>query len=202
MLKPGTTWSETYARCVALAPEAFDTDRIANLIDGDWRRVGTPGHHVSPVDGVAIQGPPRIEQRDADAAVQAAVLQHRSWRDTSLEVRTQKVTAALDDMTTHRELLAMLLVWEIGKPWRLACADVDRCIDGVRWYVENIDRQLALGTPAARSPLRAAQTPRARSTASRRTTCASPSTSSTCTCPRACSRRSAAPTSSLAASRR
>jgi acyl-CoA reductase-like NAD-dependent aldehyde dehydrogenase len=153
ILKPGTTWSETYARCVALAPEAFDTDRIANLIDGDWRRVGTPGHHVSPVDGVAIQGPPRIEQRDADAAVQAAVLQHRSWSDTSLEVRKQKVTAALDDMTTHRELLAMLLVWEIGKPWRLACADVDRCIDGVRWYVENIDRQLGLGTSAHRSPL-------------------------------------------------
>ena len=47
----------------------------------------------------------------------------------------------------------MLLVWEIGKPWRLACADVDRCLDGVRWYVEQIERQLAIGTGAQRGPL-------------------------------------------------
>ena len=32
--------------------------------------------------------------------------------------------------------------WEIGKPWRLATADVDRCVDGVHWYVEEIDRML------------------------------------------------------------
>ena len=43
----------------------------------------------------------------------------------------------------------MLLVWEIGKPWRLACADVDRGLDGVRWYVGEIERQLA----TARAPL-------------------------------------------------
>ena len=53
------------------------------------------------------------------------------------------MTAAVDEMSQHRDLLAMLLVWEIGKPWRLACADVDRGLDGVRWYVEEIERQLA-----------------------------------------------------------
>ncbi len=46
-------------------------------------------------------------------------------------------------MREHRDLLALLLVWEIGKPWRLACADVDRALDGVDWYVDEIDRQLA-----------------------------------------------------------
>ena len=34
-LKPGTTWSETYARCVAEAPEAFEPDRLLNLIRGE-----------------------------------------------------------------------------------------------------------------------------------------------------------------------
>ena len=53
------------------------------------------------------------------------------------------MTAAVDAMTEHRDLLALLLVWEIGKPWRLAGADVDRCLDGVRWYVGEIERQLA-----------------------------------------------------------
>ena len=56
-------------------------------------------------------------------------------------------------MAAHRDLLALLLVWEIGKPWRLACADVDRGLDGVRWYVEEIDRQLGLDGEAARGPL-------------------------------------------------
>ena len=51
--------------------------------------------------------------------------------------------AAVDAMTAERDTLALLLVWEIGKPWRLACADVDRALDGVRWYVEEIERQIA-----------------------------------------------------------
>ena len=41
----------------------------------------------------------------------------------------------------------MLLMWEIGKPWRLACADVDRALDGVRWYVEQIERQIVGRAP-------------------------------------------------------
>jgi acyl-CoA reductase-like NAD-dependent aldehyde dehydrogenase len=56
-------------------------------------------------------------------------------------------------MAAHRDLLALLLVWEIGKPWRLACADVDRGIDGVRWYVEEIDRQLDVAEAGGRGPL-------------------------------------------------
>jgi acyl-CoA reductase-like NAD-dependent aldehyde dehydrogenase len=153
ILKPGTSWTDTYARCNAVAPEAFDPDRILNLIDGEWRRTGTPGHHVSPIDATRIQGPPRIEHDDAVFAVKAAADQHERWRRLSLDERKARVTTALDEMTTHRELLALLLVWEIGKPWRLACNDVDRCIDGVRWYVEEIERQLAVGTPDERRPL-------------------------------------------------
>ncbi len=152
-LKPGTSWSETYARCVAAAPEAFDVDRISNLVGGTWQRVGTPGHHVSPLDMTAIQGPPRVEPATAAEAVQDALRQHEAWGRVDLDERRARVTQAVDDMTAHRDLLAMLLVWEIGKPWRLACADVDRCLDGVRWYVEQIERQLRTGTAEERRPL-------------------------------------------------
>jgi acyl-CoA reductase-like NAD-dependent aldehyde dehydrogenase len=140
--KPGTSWSETYARCVAEAPEAFDSDRLRNLIDGTWQRVGRPGYHVTPVDGSSIQGPPQVERSIAAAAVEAAVRQHADWSKVELDERRERVSAAVDMMAAQRDLLALLLVWEIGKPWRLACADVDRGLDGVRWYVEEIDRQL------------------------------------------------------------
>jgi acyl-CoA reductase-like NAD-dependent aldehyde dehydrogenase len=152
-LKPGTSWAETYARCVAEAPEAFEPDRLLNLMDGEWRRIGRPGDHVTPVDGTPIQGPPQVEASTAAAAVEAAVRQHAQWARVDLDERKERVTAAVDIMAASRDLLAMLLVWEIGKPWRLACADVDRGIDGVRWYVEEIDRQLSAGTAGARTPL-------------------------------------------------
>jgi acyl-CoA reductase-like NAD-dependent aldehyde dehydrogenase len=152
-LKQGTSWWDTYARCVRATPEAFDSDRLLNLVGGEWRRVGVPGDHVNPVDGSPIPGPPRVDFDQAVGAVKHAVGEHDAWGKVDLDERRSRVTAAVDAMTGHRDLLAMLLVWEIGKPWRLACADVDRCIDGVRWYVGEIERQLGPGTPDERRPL-------------------------------------------------
>ncbi|HWG74387.1 MAG TPA: aldehyde dehydrogenase family protein [Acidimicrobiales bacterium] len=151
-LKPGTSWWETYARCVAVAPEAFDSDRLRNLVRGEWRRMGTPGDHVTPVDGSPIPGPPRVSYDEAVSAVAHACDEHKLWGEVDLDERRSRVTAAVDAMTEHRDLLALLLVWEIGKPWRLACADVDRCLDGVRWYVGEIERQLQIGG-SPRQPL-------------------------------------------------
>ncbi|MFC1418301.1 aldehyde dehydrogenase family protein [Streptacidiphilus cavernicola] len=146
-LKPGTSWDDTYARCLAAAPEAFAPDRLLNLVRGGWHAVGTPGEHTTPLDGTPIPGPPRIDIAEAASAVDFAVDQHGAWSRTPLEQRKARVSAAVDALAEHRDLLAMLLVWEIGKPWRLACADVDRALDGVRWYLDNIDRQLAGRVP-------------------------------------------------------
>lgn len=141
-LKPGTDWSHAYARCCAVAPEAFGDDRVLNHWAGRWQRDGTPASAVSPVDGTVIAGPPRLPGDTATAAVRAALDQHRRWRAVGLPDRTARVRATLDALVEHRDLLALLLVWEIGKPWRSACADVDRCVSGVRWYVEEIDTML------------------------------------------------------------
>lgn len=141
-LKPGTSWSETYARCLAIAPEAFDEDRVRNLWDGRWQRDGVPLPSTSPIDGGEMAGPPMLSAAAAEAAVRAASDQHRAWREVPIADRRSRVSAALDALTEHRDLLAMLLVWEIGKPWKTAGADVDRCIEGVRWYVEEIGSML------------------------------------------------------------
>jgi acyl-CoA reductase-like NAD-dependent aldehyde dehydrogenase len=147
-LKPGTSWDDAYARARAVAPEAFETDRILNLIGGQWQQIGSPGRHVTPIDGTAIQGPPRVDHDTAVMAIAQAANEHKSWGHVDLDERKVRVKAAVEEMRTHRETLALLLVWEIGKPWRLACADVDRALDGVDWYLEQIERQLA-----GRSPL-------------------------------------------------
>ena len=147
-LKPGTAWNDVYALARAAAPEAFDADRILNLAGGEWKRSGTPGQHVTPVDGSPIQGPPRIDHDDAVAAVAHAANEHKAWGAVDLDERKRRVAAAVAELRVHRETLALLLVWEIGKPWRLACADVDRALDGVDWYLAEIERQLR-----GRSPL-------------------------------------------------
>lgn len=149
VLKDGTSWAETYRRCMEVAPEAFDSDRIRNLIGGEWTRAGSADLHRTPVDGSEIEGPPRIDHDEAAAAVDAAVRQHRVWASVGLDERRERVSRAVAAMREHRDLLALLLVWEIGKPWRLACADVDRALDGVDWYVAEADRQLAGRRPLA-----------------------------------------------------
>jgi acyl-CoA reductase-like NAD-dependent aldehyde dehydrogenase len=142
VVKPGTAWAEVYHRCQVAAPEAFHPDRLLNYWNGRWQRDGSPSPATSPVDGSTIAGPPRLDEAAAASAVRASYDQHQVWRALPLAERGARVDAALDALAEHRDLLSLLLVWEIGKPWRLATADVDRCIDGVRWYVEEIGGML------------------------------------------------------------
>ena len=146
-IKPGTSWVEVYARARAAAPEAFDADRILNLTGGDWQASGSVGKHTTPVDGSNIPGPPRLLRDEAGAAVAHAAGEHKRWGEVDLDERRSRVAAAVAELREHRDTLALLLVWEIGKPWRLACADVDRALDGVDWYLGEIERQLAGRTP-------------------------------------------------------
>ncbi len=143
-LKADTSWSDAWRRCLAVAPEAFQDDRVLNLWNATWQRDGRALPATTPlVDGSPIAGPPRLDRSTAHQAVRASLDQHRAWRHVPLDERRARVAATLDALTEHRELLALLLVWEIGKPWRLAQADVDRSIDGVRWYVDGIEPMLA-----------------------------------------------------------
>ncbi|MEV4994478.1 aldehyde dehydrogenase family protein [Streptomyces niveus] len=143
ILKPGTAWSDAWQQCLAVAPEAFRDDHVLNLWSASWQDGGRTLPATTPVDGSPIVGPPRLAADAAQQAVRASLDQHRAWRHVPLAERRSRVGATLDALTEHRELLALLLVWEIGKPWRLAQADVDRAIDGVRWYVDGVEPMLA-----------------------------------------------------------
>ena len=74
-VKKGTDWKSVYAQARSLAPEAFETDRLNNLIMGEWAAVGTPSTHVNPVDQMPIGGPPKIDHQTAiDAVVDDLVI--------------------------------------------------------------------------------------------------------------------------------
>ncbi|KOX16013.1 aldehyde dehydrogenase family protein [Nocardiopsis sp. NRRL B-16309] len=142
ILKPGTDWATLYERCRAIAPEAFAADRVLNRWGGEWRADGEPRTAHSPVDGSEIAGPPMLDGPTAARAVAAAATEHRAWTTVPLDERRERVRATVRAWGEHRDTLALALVWEIGKPWRLARQDVDRAISGVEWYLEEIDRML------------------------------------------------------------
>ncbi|HET9138344.1 aldehyde dehydrogenase family protein [Actinophytocola sp.] len=149
-------WSQLLERATKVASAAFFGDRLRNLHEGAWQDSGEPSALLTPVDQTSLGYLSKIDERTALAAVAHAHRQHQEWATVPLAERKARVTAAVEAMTAARDDLALLLAWEIGKPWKLACADVDRALDGVRWYLDNIERMLttdADGRPFDRRPL-------------------------------------------------
>jgi acyl-CoA reductase-like NAD-dependent aldehyde dehydrogenase len=148
-VRPGARWEDAYARCRSVAPEAFEPDRVRNLWNGQWQAAGSPAEATSPVDGGPIAGPPMLRLEQGLEAVAAAAAEHRDWTRVELDERRARVARCVDQLEAHRELLALLLVWEIGKPWRQALTSVDRTVTGVRWYLEEIEPMLSGRQPLA-----------------------------------------------------
>ena len=146
-LKAGTDFQSIFAKARSVAPEAFDETSIRNLIGGNWQVLGTTISHHSPVDNSEIIGPSMLNLSETEEAVRQAVLMDKDWTKVPLDERKAKVSHAIELLKANRDVIAQFLIWEIGKPWKLACADVDRCIEGVEWYLGQIDRQMEGRTP-------------------------------------------------------
>jgi len=139
-LSPAANWEKVLHDTVAQAPEAFGADNVVlNLVEGGWSHPGSGRHYESPVDGRSLGRIPMIDLETARSAVKFAKSESEDWARVDLDTRKEMVTKCLDGLREHRELLAYLLIWEIGKPLAQALSDVDRCITGVEWYVANIE---------------------------------------------------------------
>ena len=100
--------------------------------------------HIARIDADTRRAPSR-GRRPATA----------SWAADAAVDRNARVTAAVDALTADATC-RLLLAWEIGKPWQLACADVDRALDGVRWYVDEIEPACVDRPSSRRCPARSA----------------------------------------------
>ena len=148
VLVHGADWPTLYARARAAAPEAFGSDgHVLNLIEGQWGHPGYPKHFVSPCDGTPLCSFPMIDLPTAKRAVHFAAGEHTAWSVLDLDERKRRVAQCIEGLREQQELLAYLLVWEIGKPFAQAQVSVDRCITGVEWYLENIEPMLEGRTP-------------------------------------------------------
>lgn len=143
-IAPQAEWPGLLAQLRKVAPEAWGADGgVLNLVEGDWAYAGNAKPVISPVDGTVLGGLPMLDVKTALQATRFAAGESAAWSAVDLDERRRRVSECLDLLREHRELLSLLLMWEIGKPYRLATTDVDRCISGVAWYVDNIESMLA-----------------------------------------------------------
>ncbi|MBI2216631.1 MAG: bifunctional proline dehydrogenase/L-glutamate gamma-semialdehyde dehydrogenase [Candidatus Rokubacteria bacterium] len=137
--EPHTDFSLAGARerfATALAAVRRQFGRRYPLVIGG-RGVETAGELRSlnpscPGEVVGLTGSASAE--DVDRAVQAADRAWPAWRDTSASARADVLGRVADLMRESRAELAAWIVYEAGKPWREADADVAEAIDFVEYY--------------------------------------------------------------------
>ncbi len=140
---PALAWDKVLVKTRALVPEAFNSERrILNLIGRSWQEPGYDRPYKTPNDGTMLGAPPFISYEIARNAVQSAASEQLEWVRVDLDERRRRVQQCLEEMKLNREILIALLMWEIGKPLKIAEADVDRCISGVEWYIAKIEGML------------------------------------------------------------
>ncbi len=141
---PGLSWNTLVGQLKVLVPDAFEADgRVRNLIEGRWQPGEATRAYRSPVDESDLGPLPFATPANAEAAVRYTHDEFTPWSKTPLAERRRKVAACVAALQKHQALLTNLLVWEIGKTPKTAAADVERCISGVQWYVDEIEPLLA-----------------------------------------------------------
>jgi RHH-type proline utilization regulon transcriptional repressor/proline dehydrogenase/delta 1-pyrroline-5-carboxylate dehydrogenase len=117
------------------------------VIDGKDVRTAAEGDGRLPIVSVNPSRPVEIVGRvasattaEAERAVQAASAAWPAWRDTSPAARAAVLRRAAAAMRERRDELSALEVFEEGKNWREADADVTESIDYLEYYAREMVR--------------------------------------------------------------
>jgi 1-pyrroline-5-carboxylate dehydrogenase len=98
-----------------------------------------------PAQVVGIHQNPGVEL--AEAAVQAALVAFERWKYVSLEVRTSLLLRASEIIRERKLDFSAWLVYEVGKNWAEADADVAETIDFLEYYAREAIRLARATTP-------------------------------------------------------
>nr|CAA9257036.1 Proline dehydrogenase / Delta-1-pyrroline-5-carboxylate dehydrogenase [uncultured Armatimonadetes bacterium] len=79
----------------------------------------------------------------AERAVRAAHEAFAGWRDTPAEERAALLRRVAEEFGRRRFEIAAWQVYEVGKPWREADADVAEAMDFCRFYADEMERLAA-----------------------------------------------------------
>src|SRR5882724_3159109 len=108
-----------------------------------WTDQLTPSVNPSAPDEIVGYGS-EAGIPEAERAVKAAREAFGKWSRTPIEERARLLERAADIMERRRYELSAVEVFEVGKPWNEADADIREAIDFCRFYAEQMRR---LGRP-------------------------------------------------------
>src|SRR5213593_4393061 len=108
-----------------------------------WTDQLTPSVNPSAPDEIVGYGS-EAGIPEAERAVKAAREAFGKWSRTSVEERARLLERAADIMERRRYELSEVEVFEVGKPWKEADADIREAIEFCRFYADQIRR---LGRP-------------------------------------------------------
>ena len=104
-------------------------------LTGPWlesRNPCRPNEVVAKVRSAALS--------DLDHIIEQTLKQWKPWRRKAPESRSDILRKAASEMSRRRYELAAWEIFEVGKPWREADADVAEAIDFLRYYAGEMDR--------------------------------------------------------------
>jgi RHH-type proline utilization regulon transcriptional repressor/proline dehydrogenase/delta 1-pyrroline-5-carboxylate dehydrogenase len=151
--EPERDYSRREAREAMLAALAAERAAFGRsyplLIDGREVRTAAEIASVNPTRPSEIVGrTASATLEEAERAVQAANRAFPAWRDTPARERAELLFRVAALVREERDALAALEVFEVGKPWREADADVTETIDYLEYYgreMLRLDRPRRLG---------------------------------------------------------
>jgi len=116
----------------------------AMWIDGEWAQAssGKTATHTSPRDGETVQIA-SADETDVERAIQGAKRAFRSrvWAGLEPRERGEVLIRWADLLEKHRDELAFLVAYEMGKPVTIAwTVEMRTAINTVRWYGELADK--------------------------------------------------------------
>ncbi|MHA7633830.1 aldehyde dehydrogenase family protein [Corallococcus sp. M7] len=124
-------------------PEAFESQgRLLSPVAGRWVQPPAWFNAVSPIDGSVLAELPLLGAAQVAAGVEQASAEFAPWAARPLDERARAVAEAVVLLHSHRDLLVRILAWDIGKTLPTAANDVNRCLSGIAWYLERMDRML------------------------------------------------------------
>lgn len=106
-----------------------------NVTTGQWKESLNPSRPSEIVGRVTQGGAAQVEQ-----AVAAAADAHQTWRAVSPHERAEYLFKIAELMRERRFNLAGVEVFECGKPWREADADISEAIDFCNYYGKEMIR--------------------------------------------------------------
>src|SRR6202521_465902 len=98
---------------------------------------------INPATGETLQTFQPLASAEIEQKLQLAVATFHAEQKTPFAERARRMMKAADILERDKEKFAKLMTLEMGKPYKAAIGEAQKCASGCRYYAENAEKFLA-----------------------------------------------------------